>query len=228
MTHLVQFACSSGLSRLTVTLAVVSVFGVGTAHAQTPASPAEPGAGYAEVTFGPTLGHKSGRAVGVEAGYFVGDFGVFGEIGRMSDVATSDIEAKAQLIAGALNATFQAKQPATYFDGGIVKRFSTSHNVTPYALFGLGGAKVSNNVTFAIAGTDITSQLAQHGVQLGTDLSGGYTKLFVTLGAGAHVTLTSRLIADVSYRYGRIGQNAASESKAITTSRLQFGIGAKF
>lgn len=228
MTHFARFARAAELSRLAVTLAVVSGFGVGTVHAQTPASAAPSDGGYAEATFGSTFGHKASTSVGAEGGYFIGDFGAFGEVGRMNDVATSQIGAKAQLIAGAINATFQAKQPVTYFGAGVVKRFSTLQHVTPYALFGIGGARVSNRVTFAVAGSDVTGQLDQLGVQLGADLSGSYTKLFITLGAGAHMALTSRVIADFSYRYGRIGQNAASESNAIATNRLQFGVGAKF
>jgi hypothetical protein len=45
---------------------------------------------------------------------------------------------------------------------------------------------------------------------------------------GGHLKLGNRLMADVSYRYGRVGANTASESKAINSSRLQFGVGAKF
>lgn len=212
-----------------MTFVVVVLVGVGTAYAQTPSLPSSQGVGYAEVTFGPTFGHKSSGSVGGEAGFFLLDrFGVFGEAGRMSNIATSEIDTKAQKIAGAINGTFQAKQPATYFDGGVVMRFSTSHHFTPYVLFGIGGATVSNRVTFAVAGSDVTSRLNQFGVQLGADLSGSYTKLFVTAGAGAHVTLLDRWIADVSYRFGNVGKNATAEYKAIKTSRLQFGVGAKF
>lgn len=207
-----------------MTLAVVLI-GVGTVHGQTSASA---GAGYAEVTFGPTFGHKVSGSVGAEAGYDFDSIGVFGEVGRMSNIATGQIDAKAQVIAGSLNGTFQAKQPATYFDAGVVKRFSTTHHVTPYALFGLGGASVSNNVKFAIAGSDVTSQLGQRGVQLGKDLSGGYSKLFVTFGFGGHMALNDRWIADFSYRFGRVGQDTATEYKAINSNRLQFGVGTKF
>jgi opacity protein-like surface antigen len=212
---------------------VAVLVGVGSVHAQTPSAPSSPGIGYAEVTFGPTFGHKASGSVGAEAGYFFDEFGhdrfgVFAEAGRMSNIATSEIDTKAQKIAGAINGTFQAKQPAIYFDGGVVMRFSTSHHVTPYALVGIGGARVSNRVTFAVGGSDVTSQLPQRGVQLGADLSGSYTKLFVTAGAGAHVTLMERWIADISYRFGSVGANATAEYKAIKTNRFQFGVGAKF
>ena len=214
-----------------VMMALVAVLvGVGTVHAQTPNAPAFPGVGYAEVTFGPTFGHKSGGSVGAEAGYFLEalGFGVFAEGGRMSNIATSQIDVKAQRIASEINATFQAKQPATYFDGGVVKRFSTVHHLKPYALVGIGGASVTNKVSFAVGGSDVTGQLTALGVQIGGDLSGSYTKLFVTVGAGAHMTLMDRWIADLSYRFGRVGANSTFEYKAFNTNRLQFGVGTKF
>jgi hypothetical protein len=211
--------------------------GVGTVHAQTPGAPASPGIGYAEVTFGPTFGHKASGSVGGEAGFFFGRVGIFGEAGRMSDIATTQIETKAQLIAGAINGTFHAKQPANYFDGGVVWRFTTLHHVTPYALVGVGSANVSNRVTFAVAGLDVTNRLNQLGVQVGGDLAGSYTQVFVTAGAGAHATFKDRWIADASYRFGRVGQDTVPGRdtvpgeviyKPINTNRLQFGVGAKF
>jgi opacity protein-like surface antigen len=222
-----------------VMMALVALFvgvGAGTVQAQTPSSPGSQGMGYAEVTFGPTFGHKASGSVGGEAGYFLSPLtsnriGVFAEAGRMMNIATSEIDTKAQKIAGAINGTFQAKQPATYFAAGAVVRFSPLHHFTPYALVGIGRASVSNKVTFAVAGSDVTSQLNQYGVQLGSDLSGSYAKLFVTLGAGAHVTLMDRWIADASFRYGRVGPDTVQGEaiyKGINTVRLQFGVGAKF
>jgi opacity protein-like surface antigen len=205
----------------------------GTAQAQTPPPPvarASSPRAYAEVTFGPTFGHKVSASAGAEAGYYFEDygFGVFAEGGRMSNIATSQIDAKAKVIADGIGGTFQAKQPATYFDVGIVKRFSPMHHITPYALLGVGAASVSNKVSFAIAGADVTGQLPQLGVQIGGDLSRSYTKVFVTLGAGGHMTLMDRWFADFSYRYGLIAKNALFEYNSISTNRLQFGVGMKF
>jgi opacity protein-like surface antigen len=219
------------MKHLVIMTFVAVLVGVGTVHAQTPGAPSSPGIGYAEVTFGPTFGHKASGSVGGEAGYFFGSVGIFGEAGRMGDIATTQIESKAQIIAGAINGTFQAKQPANYFDAGVVWRFQTMHHVTPYALFGVGSAKVSNRVTFAVAGSDVTSQLNQFGVQVGGDLAGSYTKVFVTAGAGVHATFRDRWISDVSYRFGRVGQDTVSGEviyKPISTNRLQFGAGIKF
>jgi opacity protein-like surface antigen len=217
-------------ARLVMLLGVTTAFGVTTLFAQTPGTATPIDAGYAEVTFGPTFGHKASASVGGEAGYWLNErLGVFGEAGFMNNVATSAIDVKAKRIADPYGATAQAKQRAAYFDGGVIARFPVHDRFTPYALLGLGAARVSNRTLFAINGTNLTSaQLVQLGVQLGADLSGSYTKLLVTVGGGAHVAVTGRWIADISYRYGRISRDASTESAGINSNRLQFGIGAKF
>src|ERR1700730_4880679 len=224
-------------ARLVMLLGVTTAFGVTTLFAQTPSTATPSDAGYAELTFGPTFGHKASASVGGEAGYWltgpddgmIQRLGIFGEAGVMNNVATSAIEAKAKKIADTIAATAKAKQRAAYFDGGVIARFPAHDRYTPYALFGLGAARVSNKTAFAVNGTTLTaSQLVQQGVQVGSDLSGSYTKLFVTVGGGAHVAVTGRWIADISYRYGRILRDASTESAGINTNRLQFGIGAKF
>ncbi len=217
------------------TVVLLTGLGVGVAGAQ-PASTATPmpmgpetDRAYVEFTFGPTFGHKASASFGAEGGYWFGDFlGVFVEGGRMSDVATSEIEAKAQTIAGSFGATTTSKQPANYFDGGVAVRMLTSGRFTPYALVGFGAARVSNNVSFFVNGTDVTGHVDQFGVTLAGDLSGNYTKAFITFGVGTHVALARRWIADVSYRYGSIGKHSDAELSAISTNRLQFAIGAKF
>jgi opacity protein-like surface antigen len=218
------------MKHLVITSLVALFVQAGTVHAQTPSAPASAESKYLEVTFGPTFGHTPSGSAGGEAGYYFEDYrvGVFAEAGRMINSATSQIDAKAQVIAGAINATFKAKQPATYFDVGIMRRFPPRHHITPYALFGLGAATVSNDVSFLVGGANVTGQLPQLGVQLGGDLSGSYTKLFVTVGGGGHMTLKNRWFADLSYRYGVIGKNAVFEYNSISTNRLQFGVGMKF
>jgi opacity protein-like surface antigen len=229
-------------------LVIVTVFavlvglggpGAGVALAQTPPKKppatkpmpmaAAPERAYGEFTFGPTVGHKSSASFGGEGGYWFGDFvGVFAEGGRMRDVATKQIEDKAQAIAASFGATTTSKQPANYFSAGVAVRMLTSGRFTPYALVGFGVANVKNDVKFAINGADVTSSLGQFGVSLGGDLSGSYTKSFITFGVGTHVGFGGRWIADVAYRYGRIGQNSDAELDAISTNRIQFGVGAKF
>lgn len=209
--------------------------GAGVAGAQPPATTPMPMAAaadraYVEFTFGPTFGHKSSSSFGAEGGYWFGDFvGVFAEGGRMRDVATTDIEGKAQTIAASFGATTTSKQPANYGSVGIAVRMLTPGRFTPYALVGFGVARVTNDVRFAVNGRELTpTELGQAGVSLGGDLSGNYTTSFITLGGGTHVSFAGRWIADVSYRYGRVGKNSDAELNSISTNRIQFGLGAKF
>jgi opacity protein-like surface antigen len=213
-------------------LAVVVGCVAGPAQAQTAAQSGTTSTdrGYAEFTFGPTFGHKASASLGAEVGWWLTDsFGIFGEGGRMLNVASSTIGDHAGVIAQLIGGSADVKQPATYFDAGIVYRIPRDGKLQPYALLGIGGATVTNDVAFKVGGSDVTgSLLDQYGVQLGGDLSGSYSKLFVTVGVGAHYDLTSRWVADISYRYGYIGKNADSELPAISTNRLQFGAGLKF
>jgi opacity protein-like surface antigen len=224
-------------ARLLMLLGATTVFGVTTLFAQTPNTATPSDVGYAELTFGPTFGHKASASVGGEGGYWltvpddgmIQRLGLFGEAGVMNNVATSTIDAKAKKIADTFNGTARAKPRAVYVDGGVIARFPAHDRFTPYALFGLGVARVTNRTTFAVNGANLTTaQLVQLGVQLGADLAGSYSKLFVTVGGGAHVAVTGRWIADISYRYGRIGGDTPSETAGVNTNRLQFGIGAKF
>jgi opacity protein-like surface antigen len=226
--------------------AIISMIGAGAgvAEAQKPprsarsTPPAAADRPYGEFTFGPTFGNASSASFGVEGGYwFTHLIGVFVEGGRIRDVATSNIEDHARIIAAEIGATASARQPVNYFDVGVLARIPISakgraSRLTPYALFGLGAANVSNNVTFAVNGATLSpQQLADLGVSLGSDLSGSYTKLFITLGAGTHIALTGRWVADASYRYGSIGKNTDdpfTPIDAISTNRFQFGIGVTF
>jgi opacity protein-like surface antigen len=219
------------MKRFAIILALTAVCGAGVAQAQTTAAVDEQG--YVEATGGPTFGHKANGSFGAEGGYwFTSTIGVFAEAGRMQNVATKDFENDGQLIGALIGATVDARTRATYFDVGVTYRFPMSgRRLQPYVLVGVGAAKVTNDSRFSVGGTDVTDQLLDRfGVQLGTDLSGGYTKVFVTAGGGVHVPFGSRLLGDISYRFGSIGKNNenGAEIKAISTNRLQFGIGARF
>lgn len=214
-----------------MTLAVTVACGAGVAEAQTTAAAND--RGYIEFTGGPTFGHKSGGSVGAEgAWYLMPSLGVYAEAGRMTNVATTGIENDAQIIASFIGGSATPKTKVTYFDAGVTFRMPIgSQRVHPYALFGVGAAQVKNETSFSVNGTDVTGNLLnQYGVQLGTDLSGTYTKAFVAVGVGAHIPIGKRLLGDVSYRYGWIGKETKDNADiaAINTNRLQFGIGVRF
>jgi opacity protein-like surface antigen len=219
-------------------MTVLTACGIGTAHAQTPGG--GPDRGYAEFTAAATLGHKSDSSIGGEAGYSLTDaLQVFVEVGRMGNVATTDVDARAMIIGNAIGASVSTKQRAVYVDIGAKYRLSEHSRWRPnwlhdrwrpYGLLGVGTASVKTTTNFSIGGNDVTGQLAQYGVQLGNDLSGTLTKAFLTVGVGTNATLGKRYLLDLGYRYGRIfartGQIA--NDRGINTQRLQAGIGIRF
>jgi len=203
--------------------------------AQPPAAPpaapaaADSGRTYVEINGGATFGTKVAGWVGGEVGFRLSDaFDVFGEGGQMLDNTTNALQNDASQIAAYLGtvtgqpSSYTAKQPITYFDGGVRYRM-TLERLVPYIALGIGAARVSRDVHFFVNGTDVTGQLGSYGVALGTDLAGDVTKMLVVVGIGAHVPFGDRWFADFGYRYGRI-----FDDTPINTSRLLVGAGVSF
>ena len=216
--------------RYSATIAVIVASTVGTARAQTSGATV-PDRGYAAFTVGATLGHKSDSSIGGEGGYGLTDaLQVFVEAGRMGNVATTALDGRAQIIGRAIGASVSTVQKATYYDAGLKYRLSQYGMWRPYALLGVGAASVKTTVNFNVGGNDVTSGLDQFGVQLGSDLSGTLTKIFLTVGVGTNVTFGQRFLADLSYRYGRIFAKTSEieNDQGINTQRVQAGLGIKF
>ena len=219
------------LARYSTVIALMTACWVGTAGAQT-AVAAAGDRWYGELTAAATLGHKSDSSIGGELGYdWIDERQLFFEVGRMGNVATSALEARAQIPAGAIGATVSSiAQKAVYFDAGLKYRLAPRGMWRPYGLIGLGAARVTTDTHFSVNGTDVTGQLDQFGVQLGSDLSGSVTKFFLTVGVGANVPFGKRYLADLSYRYGRIfpRSGAIEDDAGVNTQRVQAGIGIRF
>jgi opacity protein-like surface antigen len=210
------------MRRVSFIVAALLAIGAASAEAQTPVM-----GPYAEFTIG---GAGSGALLGGEVGLSRSSWDFFFEFGRMLNTKTSEMEDAANHIAtnflgtGGRVVTFETRQPINYFDAGARYKFPTSWRVQPYAGIGIGGAKVSRNTTFAVAGTDITDQLAAMGVLLGGDLSGSEGAALFMLTGGGEFPLRGRTFADFSYRYGRVFLSGGG----INTNRFQFGIGWRF
>ena len=99
----------------------------------------------------------------------------------------------------------------------------TAGTLRPYVLGGGGVASVKQDVAFTVGGTDVTSNLPQLGVTLGSDLSGTFTKPMVVAGGGV-MWPWQRLVVDLQYRYGRI----FADDGGINVSRAGVGIGFRF
>jgi opacity protein-like surface antigen len=215
--------------RSCVALAVL-VLACGSAVSAQPSVP-ETDRGYVEGVFQSAFGNVTSQSYGGEFGVSVRPgMQVYAEVGRIGNVATPEIGAAAQTMAGFLsqtqsNVAYSVKQPVTFVVAGIKFIVPTSGNLRPYVMAGAGMANVKQDVTFTIGGTDVTATLpAQYGVQLGTDLSGSYTKATISFGAGVMWPAWERLVVDIQYRYGRI----LAEDVGINTNRAGVAVGVRF
>ena len=131
-------------------------------------------------------------------------------------------EALTQVQSGAV--AYSAKQPITFGSAGIRYLFSAAPQIHPYLMAGFGLARVKHDVTFSIAGSDVTSSLGTFGAVLGSDLSGSQTKPMIVLGGGVQWDAWRMLVVDLQYRYGRI----STEGEATNVNRAGIGVGVRF
>jgi hypothetical protein len=206
-------------------LAVGTLVLGGVAHAQTADN------GYVEGVAQSAFGNVTSQSYGVEAGFTVAaQVQIFGEVGQTRNVAPSTLGTAAQVIASALAQSqsgvgFTAKEPVTFFAAGAKYLFPVAGSkAVPYVLGGFGLAKLTRDVTFTVGGTDVTSNLQQFNIVLGTDLSGTSTKPMLTFGGGVTYPVWRQLGVDAQFRFGRI----FAEEQAITVVRVGLGIGVRF
>jgi opacity protein-like surface antigen len=212
----------------------------GVARAQSGASPTPAfDTGYAEGVAQSAFGNVTTQSYGAELGVTItAGLQVFVEGGQTRNVATPEIGVSAQKIADFLQGQLPSqavdhsvKVPATFFVGGLRYLIPISGSgkspigkAQPYVMGGFGIARVERNVSFTIAGTDVTGNLQQYGVILGTDLSGNFTKPMLTLGGGVTLPIWRQLLLDFQYRYGRI----FADDQAIVVQRAGVGFGVGF
>jgi opacity protein-like surface antigen len=89
---------------------------------------------------------------------------------------------------------------------------------------GFGVARVDQDATFSVGGTDITGSLGQYYAVLGSDLSGGVTKPMFSLGAGLTYPVWQSVVLDFQFRYGHV----FASGESINVSRVGVGLGLKF
>jgi len=190
---------------------------------------------FAGVSGGPTFGTKSSSSVGGELAVRVLDLGasrldVFIEGGRVSNAGTSTLEQNAQLVATFLGGSASTAHKVQFGDIGLRYRIPATPMFHPYVAVGFGVAKVTTSVAFIVSGTDVTSQLADRGVQLGGDLSGSVNKKLAMVGGGVNIQFLKNFFADVSFRYGHVlpRTDLVETDIAIKTERLQIGLGVRF
>jgi opacity protein-like surface antigen len=198
----------------------------GVASAQTAAD-----RGYVEGVAQSAFGNVTSQSFGGEVGFnLTPTIQVFGEGGHVGDAATAAIGTAAQLIAGYLSTAqpqpvdYSVKQPVTFGAAGIRYLFpTTSPAVTPYVLAGGGAAAVKSDVKFTIAGSEVTNNLGDYGVVLGSDLSGSVTKAMLVVGGGVQWAAWRQMIVDLQYRYNRVFTDPG-----MNINRAGVGIGFRF
>ncbi len=152
------------------------------------------------------------------------------EGGQTRNAATAQLSAAAQTIAGGLsqiasNVGFSVKSPVTFGVVGVKFLIPVEGSkVMPYVLAGGGAASVKQNSVFTVGGTDVTSNLAQFGTVLGTDVSGSFTKPMFSVGGGVAYPIWQQLVLDFQVRFGRI----LAEDQGINITRAGLGIGVRF
>jgi opacity protein-like surface antigen len=218
------------MKRFATMLMLMFAGGAGPVAAQTSgaAPAAEEHQFYGELAGAATLGHKSATSFGLEGGYRLTDeWQVFAEGGRMANVATADLDQRAQNFATGIGASgVSAVQRAIYFDVGA--RYQPAWvgpygKWRPYGLVGLGFASVKTSTTFGPSSLGVS-------YNLGNDLHSTLTKVLLTLGAGVTLPVGGRYLVDISYRYGRIFPRTSEilDDPGINTQRVQAGIAVKF
>jgi len=217
-------------------LAIVCV-SASQAQAQPPAPGGQTSHLSAEFSAGPTLGHKSSSFVAGEVAWRVTPkLEVFVEGGHMANVATSALEANANLIApvigqvgGGTGSVTSTGIKVNHIDAGVKYWIDPiDPRFRPYFLFGLGAAFATTEVNFALNGTVVDP--ANYGVQLGGDLSGTNTKTMISFGGGIAIPFANRYYIDLGYRFGGILSKTSDIENdiAIKSQRIILGVGARF
>jgi opacity protein-like surface antigen len=97
----------------------------------------------------------------------------------------------------------------------------------PYVMGGIGIAKLTKDVTFSVSGADVTDQLAALDVQLGSDLSGDFSKAMIVFGAGVDWPFLRQFVAGIQFRVNRIGAENDT-ANATTVGRVGGAVGIRF
>jgi opacity protein-like surface antigen len=217
------------MMRVFVALSISVLWLATPASAQSAA--AGPSRGYVEAVAQSAFGNVTSQSFGVEGGVTVAErLSVFVEGGQMRDTSPSSVGASAQLVAGFLSQTqngvaFSVRQPVTFGVGGIRYTPATSSpTLAPYVLGGVGIARVRKDVAFSVGGTDVTGNVQQLGVVLGSDLSGSEIKPMLSVGAGVAWAAWRQLVVDFQYRYGRV----LTSDQGLNTNRAGIGVGVRF
>ena len=163
---------------------------------------------------------------------------VFGNVGQFHDLQPSDVQPAVDATTASLSQSSgldlvgNGRVPAWYSVGGLRFDVPTRGRVTPYALGGIGFARLSPTATFTYqsgtmpngttpsVGDDVTSEIVSAGAFTAPAASNSF---MFTLGGGVAVPVARHWDVDAGYRYSRIDADAP-----INTQGMTFGFGYRF
>jgi opacity protein-like surface antigen len=161
-------------------------------------------------------------SVGVNIGPVVQ---IVGEVGRMQNVLSKDLQADlndfADFISGqsGANVRIDVTVPALYATGGV-RINAPSGKVRPFVEGSVGFARLTFNVKAAVAGIDISDEVKESAV--GDD--DNETDLLISLGGGVSIPIASATAVEIGYRYGRV----LVEDSGLNTNTAYGAISFKF
>jgi opacity protein-like surface antigen len=163
---------------------------------------------------------------------------LFGDLGQFHDVQPSDVQPSVDTTTALLSSaqgltTIGAgRVPAWYAQSGLRYEIPLAGRITPYALGGLGFARLTPTAQFTFSsgtlpdgttptvGTDVTSQITNAGFFTAPPAS---TAFMYTLGGGIAIPIAPHWAADVGYRFSRIAADTPLNAQGAT-----FGVGYRF
>ena len=163
---------------------------------------------------------------------------VFGDVGQFHNLQPSDVQpavdSTTATLSGStgLNVIGTARVPAWYSVGGLRFEVPTHSRVSPYALGGIGFARLTPTAQFTYSsgtlpdgstpsvGDDVTTQL----VTAGDFTTPAATNAFMfTLGGGVEVPVARHWAIDAGYRFSRVATDTPVNAQGAT-----FGFGYRF
>jgi hypothetical protein len=163
---------------------------------------------------------------------------VFGDFGQFHNLQPSDVQPVVDSTTAALSQTNglnvigTGRVPAWYSIGGVRLEVPTHSRVSPYALGGIGFARLTPTAQFIYSsgtlpdgttpsvGDDVTSQIETAGDFVTPAPS---TSFMFTLGGGVEVPVARHWAVDAGYRFSRI-----TADTPINTQGATFGFGYRF
>src|SRR5262245_2338641 len=192
--------------------------------------------------FATALGNTTGD-LRVEGGVRVAPHvTVFGNAGRFANLQ-GDLQPTLDATTTALAATQDltviggGSLPATYVSGGLRVSVPTHSRILPYALGGIGVARLNPTAQFTFSsgilpdgsipatGADVTASIAASGVFTNPPASNA---LMYTVGGGVQVPVARHWLADAGYQYSRIAADTTLSASPLNTNGMTFGFGYRF